>query len=384
MQFRQNGQGDERRRRVFRDEMLSATGPDGAETSDTNQGRDEADGRIYPDAASAQRQPPLTSLLPQRALTLVALFFGGGLAIAGIELLYARLFVGLAAPFQNSLAVLDLTGRGNVASWFASLTFIIGAITSTLIYLIRRHRLDDYSGHYRMWQSATVCFIVASFDATTGAHAILQPAMIQLTGKSLHGDGSIWSLLLIGLVVAACLIRLAIEVRSSRVAIAFLCLSVSSYIGFIVTNFLPALATLDLARVVVSSTTLLSGHFCLVYSIALYGRHVYQEAQGTRRASRTKPVVKEVSEPKKARAASRRQAGSGTKNVRVDAAHEKPTTAPEPAAVPAISKATVQKTVSPANVQASADSNRNMSKAERRRLRKLDRREQREGDDSDE
>jgi len=117
--------------------MLSATGPDAAETSDTNQGRDEADGRIYPDAASAQRQPPLTSLLPQRALTLVALFFGGGLAIAGIELLYARLFVGLPAPFQNSLAVLDLTGRGNVASWFASLTFIIGAITSTLIYLIR-------------------------------------------------------------------------------------------------------------------------------------------------------------------------------------------------------------------------------------------------------
>ncbi|MBI2481302.1 MAG: hypothetical protein HYV60_22470 [Planctomycetia bacterium] len=217
--------------------------------------------------------------------------------------------------------------------------------------------------------------------------------MIQLTGKTLLGDGAIWSFLLVGIAVAVCLVRLAMEVRGSRIATTFLALSAGSYLGFLVTHFHPALSALDLARVVASSATLLSGHLCLVYSVALYGRHVYQEAQGTRRAGRTKPVVTEETEPKTPRAASRRQAVVGTKNVRVDAAHEKPahgkpdhekpTTEPAPAAVPTITKQSVQKPVNAAAVQDSTDSSREMSKAERRRLRKLDRRERRQGDDSD-
>jgi hypothetical protein len=363
--------------------MLAATEPGGVETSDASRSRDEVDGRVYSDAATAQRQAPLTSLLPQRALTLVALFLGGGLAIAGIELLYARLFVGLPDTFQASLAVFDLTGRGSIANWFASLILIIGAVTSTLVYLIRRHRIDDYRGRYRVWQWATACFVVGSFDAATGAHAIFQPAMIQLTGNTLLGDGAIWSILPVGLVVATCLVRLAIEVRGSRVAATFLGLSAGSYIGFVVTHFYPALSTQDVARVVASSATLLFGHFCLVYSVALYGRHVYQEAQGTRRAVRAKPVAADESKPKKARTASRRQTIVGSKNVRVDAAHEKATTEPAPAAVPTISKQSIQKPIGAAADQNSTHGTRPLSKAERRRLRKLDRREQRQ-DDSDE
>ncbi|MEO8497972.1 MAG: hypothetical protein ABI614_23135 [Planctomycetota bacterium] len=386
MQFRQSGQGDERRRRVFRDEMIAAPNSDSDPTDDPKKARDEADGRVYPDAASAQRQSSLTSLLPQRALTLVLLFLGGGLAIAGIELLYARLFVGLPEPFQVSLAVFDLTGRGNIADWFASLTLVAGAVTSMLVYLIRRHRIDDYRGRYRMWQWATACFMIGSFDAATGANAIFVPAMIQLTGTKLLGDGSVWSVMLVGLAVAACLVRLAIEIRSSRLATTFLCLAAGSYIGFAVTSFHPALNAAELARVIASSATLLAGHFCLLYCVALYGRHVYQEAQGTRRASRTKPVVASPSEPKKPRATSRRRAETvGSKSVRIDSAHEKPAaTETAPATVPTISKKTVQKTVSATVAQKPTDSDRAISKAERRRLRKLDRREQRQGDEEDE
>jgi hypothetical protein len=365
--------------------MLAA--PDGKEAAgdDLRQAPNEGDGRVYPDSALAQRQSPLTSLLPQRALTLVALFLGGGLAITGIELLYARFFTGLPEPFHASLAVFDLTARGNIAHWFASLTLVIGAITSSLVYLIRRHRLDDYRGRYRIWQWATAFFVIGSFDAATGAHAIFQPAMIQLTGTKLLGDGAVWSVLLVGLAVTACFVRLAIEVRSSRLSTTFLCAAAGSYIGFVVTNFHPALGAAELIRVVASSATLLAGHFCLVYAVTLYGRHVYQEAQGTRRASRTKPVVSNESKPKKTRVKSRRRSEVvGSKNVRVDSAHEKPTTESAPAAVPTISKKSIQKTVSAVADDSSTDNSRPMSKAERRRLRKLQRRQQRQGDDGDE
>jgi len=383
MQFRQSGQGDERRRRVFRDEMLAGTDQGDVAAGGTAQSREEADGRVYPDTASAQRQAPLTSLLPQRPLKLVALFLLGGLAIAGIELLYARLFVGLPEQFQASLAVFDLKGRGNIAQWFASLTLFIGALTSQLVYLIRRHRLDDYRGRYRVWQWATACFLIGSFDAATGAHAIFQPAMIQLTGKTLLGDGAIWASLIVGIAVAACFIRLAIEISGSRIATAFMSLAAGSYVGFLVVNYHPALNAAALTRIIAGSAALLAGHFCLVYSVALYGRHVYQEAQGTRRALRTKPVVTPAKEAEKPRVTKPRTGLFGSKKVRVDAAHEKTSGDATPAEVPTISKKSIQKTVSASVESSSSDTSRPMSKAERRRLRKLDRRQQRQDDESD-
>lgn len=382
MQFRHGGQGDERRRRVFRDEILAGTDQEVASLGDTSPARDDADGRIYSDAASAQRQAPLTSLLPQRPLTLVALFLLGGIGIAGIELLYARLFVQLPEQFQASLAVLDLTGRGNVATWFAGLTLFIGALTSQLVYLIRRHRLDDYRGRYRIWQWATACFLVGSFDAATSAHAIIQPAMIQLTGKTLLGDGSVWVTLIVGLAVAGCLIRLVFEINGSRIATAFLSFAGGAYIASLVVTFHPALSAVELTRVIAASATVLAGHFCLVYSVALYGRHVYQEAQGTRRAGRTKPVVSKKQKPETdATKTPSRKGFFGSKNVRIDSAHEKTSGESKPTEVPTISKKSIQKTVAAKVEDESGDSSRSMSKAERRRLRKVERRQQRQDEE---
>ena len=379
MQFRRSGQGDERRRRVFRDEMLAPTDQNGKESAESRRARDEADGRVYSDAALAQRQAPLTSLLPQRVPTFLALFLGGGLAITGIEFLYARFFVGLPEPFQTALAVFDLTARGNIADWFASLIFVVAAIASTLIYAIRRHRLDDYRGRYRVWQWAAVCFVIGSFDAATGAHAILRPAMIQLTGTTWIGDGAVWSVLLVGLALASCLIRLAIEVRAARLALAFLCLSAGAYIGFVVVTFHSQLAMPEQVRVIAGSATLLAGHFCLLYSLALYGRYVYQEAQGTRRAGRAKPVVSSPSEAEQGDGVKRRRKSANkSKTLRVDATHKKPTTESVPENVPTISKKSVQTTAASSSGDASGEEGRPMSKAERRRLRKLERRQQRQ------
>jgi hypothetical protein len=316
-------------------------------------------------------------------LKLVALFLLGGLAITGIELLYARLFVDLPEQFETSLAVFDLKGRGNIADWFSSLTLFIGAITSQLVYLIRRHRLDDYRGRYRVWQWATACFLIGSFDAVTGAHAIFQPAMIQLTGKTLLGDGAIWASLVVGIAVAACFVRLAIEISGSRIATAFMSLAAGSYVGFLVVTYHPALSAVELTRIIAGSATLLAGHFFLVYAVTLYGRHVYQEAQGTRRALRTKPVVTPAKEAEEPRVTKPRTGLFGSRKVRVDAAHEKTSGDSTPVEAPTISKKSIQKTVSASVESSSSDASRPMSKAERRRLRKLDRRQQRQDDESD-
>ena len=41
---------------------------------------------------------------------------------------------------------------------------------SLLIYSIRRHKLDDYRGHYRWWLVAGIAWLVMSVDAITGLH----------------------------------------------------------------------------------------------------------------------------------------------------------------------------------------------------------------------
>jgi hypothetical protein len=382
MQFRRNGQGDERRRRVFRDEMLAATDDESTSSKATRSSCDESDGRVYSDAASAQRQATLTSLLPQRALTLVALFLFGGIVIAGIELLYARFFVNLPETYQASLAVLDLSARGNFASWFASLTLATGAMVSILVYLIRRYRLDDYRGRYRIWQWAAACFVIGSFDAATSAHAILQPVMVQLTGTPIIKSAAVWPMLIVGIALAACIIRLAIEMRGSRLAMTSLGVASSTYIAHVVVNFHPALASAELARTVSSSATLLAGHFVLLYTIALYGRFVYQEAQGTRRTGRVKPAIgkgvsteaSDTPSPRLKRTPKLKR--SKKKNVRVDSAHEKSTA--EPATTPIISKKSVRNTTKNSVEDESANTERPISKAERRRLRKLERRQRRQ------
>lgn len=388
MQFRRNGQAGERRRRVLRDDVLAAADKQEESADGSSLSGEEADGRVYSDAALAQRQSPITSLLPQRPLTLVALFILCGSIIAGIELLYSHLFIHLPEAFQMSLKALDINARGSIAAWYATLTLFVGAITSALIYVIRRHRLDDYRGRYRMWQWATAAFILASFDAATGIHAILRPSMIQLTGTALHGDGSVWTISLVGAAIACCLTRLAIEVRASRLTLFFLFLSAGCYVGFAVAKFHPAITATPFISAIVGSSTLLAGHFCLVYTLAIYGRHVYQEAQGTRRAGSRKPIVKPA---KKARGLSRRKkitttsTPTGAKNVRIDAAHEKSTAVQEPEPTPTISKKSIRKTTSQSNDKSSAADEVMMSKAERRRLRKLERRQKRQnvgGEDS--
>src|SRR5687767_1362985 len=139
-----NGLRDERRRRVLIDETLHGTASDASEGAhpSTEEGL-RAQAKAYSTAAQVANHGPISVCIPKRPLSLWGLFLGGAGAIASIEALYAQVFLSAPDTLRTSLAALDVTARGSLASWFAAVVLCCTAMASTLVYLIRRHRTDD-------------------------------------------------------------------------------------------------------------------------------------------------------------------------------------------------------------------------------------------------
>ena len=98
------------------------------------------------------------------------------------------------------------------------------------MYSVRRHKVDDYHGHYHVWLWAAACWFIMATDAAASLHQGLQQVMISLTGTRIAGDGSIWwvvpALLLVGSIGS----RLLIDMWSSRLSSAALILAAIAYL----------------------------------------------------------------------------------------------------------------------------------------------------------
>jgi hypothetical protein len=339
--------------------------------------RDGQQVKLYSEAALTNRQPPLTNVIPKRALTLLGFLVAGSLAIAAIEALYSRVYVNLPEGLQIPLTALDVGARGSLAAWFSGMTLFTASLLAVLVFTIRRHRLDDYRGRYRIWLWAALVLLIASLDATTGLHAVFYPVLTELTGTPLLGDGTIWGVVVVGVLFGLFLIRMVFEILSARLATCFLVLACSAYVAAAAFKFQPSLSGSDSLSVIVASTTLLAAHFCLLYCVTLYGRHVYMEAQRgiPARESRGKQTEKKKKETTRGTTTKQQRAAASQKKVRIDSAHETRRSSP------AVDKQPARQLEEADDPSGAEESGPAISKAERRRLRKQQRRQKRKGVD---
>jgi hypothetical protein len=206
-------------------------------------------------------------------------------AVAAIECIHIHART-IPVAGAAHLTALDATERGSVAAWFSSLVLAAGAGLALATFSVRRHRVDDYRGSYRVWLWMAATLAWASLDATSGIHAALGLVLARLAGQSptvaapLAAATTISWLALYGLAFGTLAIRLAIEVWNSIPSLTALAIAVLAY-------FLAALGTLGmlpasgpLVASVVHSTLLLAGHVALVSAILLFARHVYLDATG--------------------------------------------------------------------------------------------------------
>lgn len=372
MEFRRSGARDERRRRVLIEEAKEAAGAEDQAASSAR-AAGELSGVTYGEAARDERQPRITALLPRRKLTLAVLLLLGASALAGLEALYGTLITRATEAQLARLAPVDLAHSNSLARWLSVALLLFAAQTSVIVFSLRRHRVDDYRGRYRVWCVASLVLVAASIESTTGFRFLLCDWLHAAVGWQTPGGSTFWRLALLGLLGLLATVRLGFEMRYYRPALVFLLLTALAYSAAAALSagtFLPP----GPLHVMAQQGALLAGHMLLVFTLLVYGRRVYLEAQGLIAAP-----AKKARKPRKPRAdkksskaktsessdgaaassdagakpsSSSRRTSSGSR-IRIDAAHESDSSAPASSASPAAT-ATAQAKSSPPSAPASA------------------------------
>jgi len=284
MTIRRSGTCDQRRRRVLLEENLAAP-PSEAESGTRRRGEDQDPARpqtqrSYTDAALACHQPPVTALIPQRFWTLAVLALAGLSAIAGIVAVHGQIFQRTPAAVFGPWRCLDLQAPGSLAGWFSSLVLLAACFLSVQILRLRRHKTDDYRGRYRVWFWLPALFFMMAAAAVTKFHVDVFIALQNYTDW-LNADQWQWTILgtVCGLWTLAA-IRLGIEVRSSRGALFLLTIATACYYAAASKGLISLPEIGQILLVMAESSALMLGHLATLLTVAVYARYVYDDAQG--------------------------------------------------------------------------------------------------------
>ena len=356
---------DQRRRRVLNEERRSASEVLAASASSSATAG--ADAPRYGEQAGIEHHPQITDFIPRRKrAVLTTLAVGVGVA-AGTQFV-AQNAATLAAvlPGVPAQQVAGQLAHG-IAAWVAAVGLLLVAALARIIYSLRRHRVDDVRGRYRVWRWIAAGSLVASLNAVVGAHQLVARAAAAVTGWSLTSSANEWWLAPLALVAGWIGIRLALEIAESRAALGLTTLAGATYAVAAAAALGWAPAALGVSAGALAGALPLVGHTLALAAMMVFARYVVLDVQGL---IEHKPHRPAASAAKARRAAVKAAATTGAT-----------TPVAAPAAIGSASK-TAATAVKPTATAASltdddegdADENagdRRLSKAERKRLRKM-------------
>jgi hypothetical protein len=318
MEFRRSGQGGERRRKVLLEESssdLSAARDAAAQPNKAS--KSDAIAKAYALAAVEVSETRVADLLPTRVYGICVLLLCGLTAIAGVELLYTFLPDWLAKFGAAGASALDVSARGSLCGWLSSVLLGMCAVLAVMVYIIRRHKMDDYRGRYRLWLWAAAGLMLASIDAIAGLRGIVDVVAVYFSRMRLVNQPTGWSMTAIALFGGLLGVRVLIDLWRSRAATAMLLLAGLGYAGAAALIAFPPRLTPMLAAISLSVSVLVS-HLVLCGALMLYARHVLLEARGlisVKKKEKAKPKAKKAT----------RETKDG-KKIKIDAAHSQPAT----------------------------------------------------------
>lgn len=308
------GHRDDRRRRLLAEDLLAnSANANSANSANSGLQSPAASGLArtgspqkhksanYGDAEFLDHQLRPTDLIPRRLIYHLLLIVLGLAAIGGLMALYVRIPRLLSDP-EIRLTLAELGTCGSLGNWIASLLLLAASSAAWIIYSVRRHKVDDYRGHYRIWLWAAACWFVMATDVAASLHQGFQRVMISFAGTLIAGDGSIWWVIPALLLVGSLGCRLLIDMWSSRVASAAMILAAAAYLTALVGSYHGLRLESELGDFLLVQGTLLTGHLLLAASMGLQARYVILDAEG---AISKRPAKKkaEKKKPQKTRAA---------------------------------------------------------------------------------
>ena len=269
-----------RRRRVLNEEVLSASSSHVALRAIADDRDEEQDAPRYSDAAGVENHPQVTDFVPRRYRTIALFALAGVVTTAALAALHYFAVPIATAGGLTHIGLFAMSAPGSMATWLAAVVLLITAVACLLIYSIRRHRIDDYRGRYRIWLAAALAALLMSADSVAGLHNALAQSLSHHTGWTALRADAVWWVLIAGLPLAWIAVRLLLDVRECRVAAAFLITGVGCYLAA-GASFLGLVSLTDprLETLFTGAASLLA-NWLLFAAVAAYARFVVLDAQG--------------------------------------------------------------------------------------------------------
>jgi len=213
-----------RRRRVFNEEALAAgnLNEDGAAPIPGDTPR-------YGAGANIENHPQVTDLVPRRyrTIALVTMLAIGLGVLAEVAAQNAQQWSELASVV-SAAEITDALANRTVA-WASAAMLLLTAGYTRLIFSLRRHRVDDYRGRYRVWRTAGWAAVGLGFVTITGVHTIAGRVLGQITGLSLLPNSPGWWLVPAMLLGGWLLVKLAFDVSECRAALTAYVLAIGCF-----------------------------------------------------------------------------------------------------------------------------------------------------------
>ncbi|PQO46116.1 DNA-directed RNA polymerase I subunit RPA34 [Blastopirellula marina] len=304
MQFRRNGQRDERRRRALMDDRAGESGKQQATEDNASPGRLST--RTYSKSAVDERRVRVIDVVPVYAVHVVLFYAAVLIVTAGL----------LALDYYGSHALrwADLSRVDSLGTYLTAGTLFAGVLLAGLIYRIRRHRLDDYRGRYRCWLWFAALLLLASMDSMLNFRSDVAIGLEAATKLRFFGQTGGWWAIVWCFGFGAMALRGAIEVRESIGTLLVATLSGILLLAGVALELDLVLLPATVPGELVLHAVRLVGVGLLLASLVQYARYVWLDAQGLIARSGRLPIKSEEEEvaakpkPRRSRTAAKKAA----------------------------------------------------------------------------
>jgi hypothetical protein len=234
----------------------------------------------YSDAAGVENHPQITDFIPRRYRTIAMLVITGVVSTFALACLH-HLAPSLAAAIGvTAMPPFDFASSGSLATWLAAVLLLLSSALCWLIYSIRRHRIDDYRGRYRAWLVAGAACMLLSANSVAGLHHLLAYTLSHVTGWTALRAGAFWWLAVAGLPLAWVVVRTVRDMFECRMATALWLTAIGCYVSSTASYL--GLISLSAAHLdsMLDPALMLVGHWFTLAAAIAYARYVVLDAQG--------------------------------------------------------------------------------------------------------
>ncbi len=93
---------------------------------------------------------------------------------------------------QPMAVMLDASHPRGIAAWLSGQVWLLCLAATVLTFQLRRHKLDDYNGDYRLWFWLVSTCVIGSLDSTTRVIDLFGDALNRWSQLNLGGRDRQW------------------------------------------------------------------------------------------------------------------------------------------------------------------------------------------------